>query len=296
MKLNVLDATFDGYLEVSSGFETDQEIIAISAYTFVWNRGPEKYWQIDLSAKQIPRNSIVSASPGSIIKPSGPTDDCVVIRFNRGFYCVHDHDHEVSCNGLLFNGALSTPVLVLDDKEQHSFNILLDVIREEFNQRDEVQLEMLRTVLKRFIIKCTRLARNQFAGQLDSAQQLDLIRYFSSLVDQHHRTLHKVSDYAALLNKSPKTLANIFRLTNQKSPLQIIHDRVILEARKLLLYTDKSSKEIAFELGFNDPVQFNRLFKNETGVPPRDFRRAGLISPPVDSHEPVKVLQPAFVC
>ncbi|MDZ7646570.1 MAG: helix-turn-helix domain-containing protein [Cytophagales bacterium] len=89
--------------------------------------------------------------------------------------------------------------------------------------------------------------------------------------------MHKVSDYAALMNKSPKTLSNVFKTLGEKTPLQLIHERIILEAKKLLLYTDKSSKEISFELTFADPVQFSRLFKNETGFTPGDFIKNGVL-------------------
>ena len=101
---------------------------------------------------------------------------------------------------------------------------------------------------------------------------------FSALVEKHFRALHKVNDYADLMNKSSKTLSNVFNALSEKTPLQIIHERIILEAKKHLLYTDKSSKEIAFELGFSDPVQFSRLFKNETGMTPGNFKGNGLLA------------------
>jgi AraC-like DNA-binding protein len=128
-------------------------------------------------------------------------------------------------------------------------------------------------MLKRFIIKCTRLAKQQFAEQASSVSEFDLVRNFSMLVDKNFRNLHRVNEYADLLNKSSKTLSNAFKALGEKSPLQIIHERIILEAKKLLIYTDKSAKEIAFELGFTDPVQFARLFKNETGYAPVEFKK-----------------------
>jgi AraC-like DNA-binding protein len=178
---------------------------------------------------------------------------------------------------MLFNGVLSTPMLILNEDERHSFDVLLEVIKEEFSNQDEVQLEMLKTVLKRFIIKCTRLAKQQFADKFVNIQELDTVRHFSALVEKYFRTLHKVSDYADLMNKSSKTLANVFKTLGARAPLQIIHGRIILEAKKLLLYTDKSAKEISFELNFSDPVQFSRLFKNETGVTPGDFKNKGIL-------------------
>ena len=169
-------------------------------------------------------------------------------------------------------------MLRFNDEDQHAFSGILEVMKFEFKNRDEVQLEMMKTVLKRFIIMCTRLAKLQYAGQLLNMTELDTVRHFSALVEKYFHTLHKVSDYADLMNKSPKTLSNVFHALGDKTPLKMIHERIILEAKKLLLYTDKSAKEISFELNFSDPVQFSRLFKNVTGITPVDFKKNGLLS------------------
>lgn len=277
MLYEIKDAPLNGYLSLSKGFTQSFGSFALTCYTFIWNQGGSKNWEVDTLPLAIPSHAIFSLSPGQVISISGSSDECVIIQFNREFYCVQDHDHEVSCNGMLFNGVLSTPMLLLDEVEQRSFGVLLEVIKEEFNQKDEVQVEMLKTVLKRFIIKCTRLAKNQFADCLIVPQELDIIRHYSALVEKHFRSLHRVTDYADMLNKSPKTLSNVFKALGDRTPLQIIHERIILEAKKLLLYTDKSVKEISFELNFPDPVQFSRLFKNETGLTPGDFKKNGIL-------------------
>lgn len=279
MHYELKDTSLNGHLSVSTGFDKTSSPFVLSCYTFVWNQGNPKQWEIDLIPVELPSNTIFSLSPGQTISTSQFDNDLIVIQFNREFYCVQDHDHEVSCNGLLFNGVLSTPMLKLDENEQHSFNILLEVLLAEFSNEDEVQVEMQRTVLKSIIIKCTRLAKLQFADTFISLRQLNIARYFSALVEKHFRTLHKVSDYAELMHKSPKTLSNVFRTMGERTPLQIIHNRIILESKKLLLFTDKSAKEIAFELNFSDPVQFARLFKNETGATPGEFKRQGLLRP-----------------
>ena len=277
MNYELKDASLGGHLRLSTGFGKHAHPFTLSCYTFVWNQGAPMRWEVDMIPLVIPSQAIFSLSPRQIISIPQSDDNYIVIQFNREFYCVQDHDHEVSCNGLLFNGVLSAPMLLLDESEQRSFGVLLEIIKEEFNQKDDVQLEMLKTVLKRFIIKCTRLARLQFSDQLVSPQGLDGIRLFSALVEKHFRNMHKVSDYADLMHKAAKTLSNIFNELGERTPLQIIHDRIVLEAKKLLLYTDKSSKEISFELGFSDPVQFSRLFKNETGLTPGDFKKNGLL-------------------
>ncbi|MFK0732852.1 MAG: helix-turn-helix domain-containing protein, partial [Gloeotrichia echinulata HAB0833] len=132
--------------------------------------------------------------------------------------------------------------------------------------------EMLRVLLKRLIIKLTRLAMNQHLHEETSQPDLDLIRQYSLLVENNYRRLHQVQDYAELLNKSPKTLANLFAQNQQPSPLAVITNRIALEGRRLLTYTDKTISEIGFELGFEESAHFSRFFKQAVGKTPRDFR------------------------
>lgn len=105
---------------------------------------------------------------------------------------------------------------------------------------------------------------------------MGLIRRFNWLVEQHFREKHSVVHHADLLNKSAKTLSNLFSEQGQKSPLQIIHERIATEAKRLLIYTDKPVKEIAFHLGFTDVSAFHRFFKKQAGLSPSAFKNAGL--------------------
>ena len=198
--------------------------------------------------------------------------DLILLSFNKAFYCIHTHDTEVSCNGLLFFGSDFTPVIEIDEHEQQSLNTLFKMLEEEFDTIDANQEEMLRILLKRFIIKCTRIARKQIIRGDLPEERIDILRQFNVLVEEHFKNLKHVSDYASLMNRSPKTLTNFFSQNASKSPLQVIHDRVILEARRMLIFTDKSAKEIAWELGYEDPSQFSRFFKNNTQMSIQTFR------------------------
>jgi len=128
-------------------------------------------------------------------------------------------------------------------------------------------------LLKSLIIRTTRLIKKQ--NQLiskDTSPKKELLRQFNILVETHFRKEHQVSFYADQLFKSAKTLSNSFSLLNT-SPLQIIHNRIILETKRLLIYSDLSLKEIAFEIGFSDTSNLSKLFKKKVGQSPLAFRR-----------------------
>jgi AraC-like DNA-binding protein len=241
---------------------------------FIWNRN-------NTSAEIFIDGTIISLMPNQILSCTyvqhvhcEPVQDArlILLSFNKAFYCIHTHDVEVSCNGLLFFGSDFTPVIQVDDFEQQSLNTLVKVLEEEFDTIDGNQEEMLRILLKRFIIKCTRIARKQMLKGNLPEERIDIIRHFNILVEEHFKKHKLVSDYAELMHRSPKTLTNVFSQHKSKSPLQVIHDRIILEARRMLIFTDKSAKEIAWELGFEDPSQFSRFFKKNTQLSIQDFK------------------------
>jgi AraC-like DNA-binding protein len=195
-----------------------------------------------------------------------------MVRFNRSFFCVIDHDSEVGCRGMLFFGASQLPVFRVPEEEQEKFDLLWKVFRMEMQSRDELQMEMLQMMLKRLLILSTRLYKEQRQLAPLAKKNLELVREFNFLVEVHFRNKHTVADYAALLHRSPKTLSNLFAQVSPKTPLQIINERKMLEARRLLRYTDQAVSEIAYGIGYEDVQTFSRFFKTQEGVSPSAFR------------------------
>lgn len=126
---------------------------------------------------------------------------------------------------------------------------------------DLIQSEMLLVLLKRLIIYITSLAKSEYIPSAKNQEErFHLIRKFNLLVEANFKIEHSVSFYADRLYKSPKTLSNLFAIYNQSTPSQIIQKRIILEAKRLLLYTDRTIKHITFELGFEDVSYFSNFF------------------------------------
>lgn len=102
----------------------------------------------------------------------------------------------------------------------------------------------------------------------------ETVMKFKSLVNDNFTTYRCVRDYAGMLNVTPNYLNVLSRKYLGETALSIIHKRIILEIKRLLLRTDHSVSEIAYGLNFNELSYFSRFFKNETGVTPNEFRKA----------------------
>lgn len=245
-------------------------------YTIAWNRGPAQIATVDEVQYQFPAYSALPLMVNQSFRFEMP-EQIVAWQFNRDFYCIVDHDREVSCAGFLFYGSQGMMFVDMDDAESRKIDLLLQVFIDEFQTADNIQKDMLQMLLKRLIILLTRQAKKQVIhNPLLTEAKLDVIRQFNLLVEGYYRKHHGVQFYAGQLNRSAKTLANLFALYSHKSPLAVIQERIILEAKRLLMYTGKSAKEIAFYLGFEDAAYFSNFFKRHTGQTPQDFRRAGL--------------------
>lgn len=242
--------------------------------TIAWNKGASQSVFIDGIRYDFPQHTVLCLMVNQSFQFPDP-ESIVAWQFNREFYCIVDHDKEVSCVGFIFYGSYQTMFISLNSGHRHKIDLLLKVFAEEFETVDDIQEDMLRMLLKRLIIIVTRLARQQFLTNKElTDQKLDIIRQYNLLVENNYKVEHRVKFYANQLNRSPKTLSNFFALYNNKSPLAIIQDRIFLEARRLLIYTDRSSKEIAYDLGFEDAAYFSNFFKKMASLSPSEFRNS----------------------
>jgi AraC family transcriptional activator of pobA len=113
------------------------------------------------------------------------------------------------------------------------------------------------------------------------AQNRSLVDRFIGLIEQRYAGNHTVVSYAASLNVSSSRLRNLCMSLTGQSPIQLVHARILLEAKRQLHYTDRGIREIAHALGFDDAAYFTRFFSRRVGFSPRVFRQRGpeLISP-----------------
>ena len=277
MKHEYYEHRLNAILGLTDDIANDVDRFSVRANTikFLWNRNPQTTTiTIDGQPLDLAPDQLVTVTYLQNVSFDETRHPLTAFVFNREFYCISDHDQEVSCNGILFFGTQDVPIITIPPDQKKRFELLFEIFVEEFSTPDKIQGDMLQMLLKRLIIMSTRLAKEQLiVKQLDN-EQIEVIRKFNFLVDMHYKSKRKVSDYAELLFKSPKTLSNLFSIYNQKSPQQIILDRLALEAKRLIHFTDRQNQEIAFDLGFNDPAHFSRFFKKMTGKTPSEYRES----------------------
>ncbi|HSD07555.1 AraC family transcriptional regulator, partial [Flavobacterium sp.] len=185
--------------------------------------------QIDFQEFEIETDSLLFINPNVVIKPNGnETRGESLLHFNRDFYCIELHDQEVACDGILYNNVFEVPFVKLNESQSMEIKRIIEEIQSEMKNEDANTEEMLRTLLKLIIVKATRIWKQQHLLDEDEQQSdINFLRKFSKLVEQHYKTHHTVADYAEMLFLTPKNLSKKISLVSKETPNDIIKNRII---------------------------------------------------------------------
>ena len=231
-------------------------------------------YQVDFQSFSINKAGLFFLSPGQVLSvETEKVKSGYQISFDKEFYCVETHGKEIACNGVLFNNVYRIGAIPLTEDESPQFRQLVQNMIQELENPGPAHREMLETYLRMFLIQALR-KKDEIEPAASSATEEtnQLVADFIALVNKHFREIHAVSDYAEKLFISPKSLAKRLKALNHKTPTELIRDRIVLQAKRELRYTQKTVKEIAFDLGFEDPAYFTRLFKKAENLSPQAYR------------------------
>ena len=244
----------------------------IESYAIFWIKEGKGTYNIDFEQYSFNGSVLFFLSPGQLFSvESEKIKEAYRINFVKDFYCIQTHDREVACNGVLFNNVYETPFVIPCKKDTLKLDFILDNLMEEFSQNETAQYDMLQTYLKQFIILAVRIQKENH--QLKETTESKLFKDFSVLVEMNFKQMHSVTDYANRLGVSPKSLTKNFQKVGTTTPSDFIKNRIILESKRKLLYSTDSVKQIAFDLGFNDPAYFSRFFTKATSKSPLQFKK-----------------------
>ncbi len=178
-------------------------------------------------------------------------------------------------NGLLpylINGKIL--VAKPNEKETNKLTYLVNEMIEEYRSEQLLKMEQISALIKSFLIINFRIESENNTPETitENIKSNDAVERFLKLLEKNYTELHMVSDYANLLSLTPNYLNEIVKANTGKSPKDLIQDRIILQAKRFIAYTDNTLKEIAFKLGFSEPTHFSKFFKSHTGHSFKEYK------------------------
>lgn len=195
-----------------------------------------------------------------------------VLVFTDGFFCKAESDRKFLQGSILFNDQLSSSTIRLKKSNKVFVNVYSLIEIELRTETDGNQYDILKNLLHNLLLMAERLKRKQGFIELKKGADFDYTILFKNLLDQKFQELKSVNAYAKLLNFSGKRLNQATTKVLGKTPKQMIDDRVLLEAKRLLIHTNQSIKEIGFSMGFEDPSYFVKYFHKHVFITPIGFR------------------------
>ncbi|HHZ65476.1 MAG TPA: helix-turn-helix domain-containing protein [Flavobacteriales bacterium] len=230
--------------------------------------------EIDFEVFPIESNSVHFVSPGQVHKVKRELDSFgYVLFFSRDFYYLNLPNKNILYELPFLNNNTTKPILNLSDSDFQIFKSLVESIKNEYRSDHELKEPVIRSYLNIILLKSKGFF-DQLKSDTSPEDNLssDLIYNFKMLVEKNYRKLHLVKEYADLLSTTPEQLNEKARKIRGKTASDLVSDRIILEAKRLLMYSEFSNKEIAYFLNYEDPSYFSRFFKNKIGVSPSEFR------------------------
>ena len=244
-------------------------------FSLIWVTKGKGKVKADFAENQFEENSLLAFSPYQpfMLCVNEPIEG-IAIHFHPDFYCIHMHQKEVSCNGVLFNNVYQPPYTKITEQAAQTFKMVLDQMKTEIQNAELAQYELLISYLKIFLITASRLKNEQLEEMksVPDSKEPVILQNLKDAIELNFKTKHSAGNYADLLNISPKALAKISKNYFNKTLTDLIAERIIIEAKRELYMTNKTVKEIAYELGYDDEHYFSRFFKTNADVSPQIYR------------------------
>lgn len=243
-------------------------------YHIFWIQKGTAEYLIDFEPVQIKVNSFLFVNKDRVKALDHKSEhDGKILLFTDNFFAKSEDDTKYLHSTLLFNDLLD--ILTINVKSSPALQTIFNAIETELTQKnDTYHYNILHNLLHNLLLMAERERRKQGFTEITKGADLDYTVLFKDLLEAQFKTLKSVSGYASQMNVSEKRLTNAITKTMGKSPKATIDERVMLEAKRLLIHTNSSIKEIGYDLGFEDPTYFIKYFRKHTGKTPIEFKES----------------------
>lgn len=240
----------------------------------VWVTHGSGHHIIDSERHEVKANALFFMSPGQVHDFQLSEDSRgYTINFSAEFFSLQLENKKILHQIPVYKLESPVPVVYLSAPQAASLQPIMDDMAAEYEGEEQGYHDVLRSYLSIFLLKASRFAEPVTSAE-PALRSLMLTRRFKELLEEHFRTLTEVADYARMLRVTERALNESTRRTLGETAARILRDRMMLEAKRLLLHSDTPVSLIADQLSFEDPAYFSRAFKKHTGRSPRDYRQA----------------------
>ncbi len=228
---------------------------------------------VDLEKTSIQSNHVFCIKPGQKHK-LGLDDNArgFVFLFTESFINTGELEFDLGCQSGFLHLFSPSAGIILQHEILNDMKDLVDKILKEFNNLFSFKTEILKRYFKIFLIYLTRGFEEKFKPVMQT-RNMEMVQNFMRLVEKNFKEKKMVADYAGHLAVTPNYLNEVVKKNTGHSAGHHIRQRVILEAKRIAVYSDLSMKEIAYELGFLDPYHFSKFFKTAAGINFSDFKK-----------------------
>lgn len=248
-------------------------LIFEETYSMIWIEMGCGEITIDLAKFEIGANTIYYVKPGQALALE--IEECskgFIICFDREFFELYEKKASELINTALFNNYLEVPVINVGNEINGFMKCIAEEMLQEYKNYYDLRLEILKGLLKIFIIYLSRKFDNDYQSSFYSRKMV-LVNSFFMMLDKDFTIKKQVKEYAELLAVTPNYLNDIIKEISGFTAGYHIQQKIILEAKRRAIFDGYSLKEIAYKLGFIDPSHFSRYFKNSSGTNFTDFKK-----------------------
>jgi AraC-like DNA-binding protein len=171
-----------------------------------------------------------------------------------------------------FSGIARQQVITIPKDGRSKIAAILETVIKEGNSRNNLKDDYARTALVQLFILVSRYTNNE-DDKPGNKHNSVLLRNFQKLIEEHYKEKKLPRDYAAMLYVTPNHLNSLCKDVTGRSAGELIRDRILLEAKRLLVNAKLDVSEIALALDFMDNSYFTKFFKKYEGITPEAFRK-----------------------
>jgi AraC family transcriptional activator of pobA len=243
-------------------------------YTIVLVQQAQGEHLIDFTTYQIKPNTIYFINQEQIYHIRlQPNPKGFVVMFNYDFLLQSGiYTEFIHQLGVFYDFDTNEPITISEEISK-LFHQMIKALHRETESTDEFTNEIAGSLLRLFFLGCKRIHKAHNDTLMTNINRaFNIVKEFKALVNLHFANKHKVSDYAEMMGLTASYLNQTIKQEANITPKDIIIQRIMLEAKKLALFTEMSGKDIANSLGFDDPAHFSKLFKNTENINFSNFR------------------------